>query len=121
MWSVTTRPSTASPRNSSRSFDSCPGFSAHHDLCARAAASFDSSVKGRPRRSFRASSPATGSRLYPPDLHPSGSGLLQAGDDVVDGVAHGLQIGEVFVVDVEADGALPQLLLQRFDQFDEGE
>ena len=35
-WSVTTTPSTASPRNSSRSFDSSPGCSAHHDRCVRA-------------------------------------------------------------------------------------
>ena len=35
-WSVTTTPSTASPKNSSRSFDSSPGCSAHHDRCVRA-------------------------------------------------------------------------------------
>ncbi len=39
-WSATTTPSTASPRNSSRSFDAwCPGAcSAHHDRCASACA-----------------------------------------------------------------------------------
>ena len=41
--------------------------------------------------------------------------------DIVDGVAHGAQVGEVFVVDGEADGALAELLLERLDQLDERE
>src|SRR5436305_810653 len=121
MWSVTTRPSTASPRNSSRSFDSWPGCSAHHDRCASAAASFDSSTKGRPRRSFSASRPLTGSRTLPPTWTRSGSGLLQSRHDVVDGVAHGLQVGEILVIDVKTDRAFTQLFLQGLHQFDEGE
>ena len=32
-------------------------------------------------------------------------------DDVVDRIAHGLQVTEVFVVDAEADGAFTELLL----------
>ena len=41
--------------------------------------------------------------------------------DVVDGVAHRLQVLEVLVVDAEPDGALAELLLERLDQLDQGE
>ena len=47
--------------------------------------------------------------------------LLQPADDVVDGVAHRLQVLEVFVVDAEADRALAELLLEGLDQLDEGQ
>src|SRR5438270_92636 len=47
--------------------------------------------------------------------------LGEAGDHVVDGVADRLQVLEVLVVDAESDGSFPQLLLQGFDQLDEGE
>jgi hypothetical protein len=47
--------------------------------------------------------------------------LLQPRDDVVDGVPDGLQVGEVLVVDVKADGPLAQLLFERFNELDEGE
>jgi hypothetical protein len=39
--------------------------------------------------------------------------------DVVDGVAHRLEILEVLVVDPEADGAFAELLLERFDELDQ--
>ena len=45
--------------------------------------------------------------------------LARALDDVVDGVAHGLEVGEVLVVDAEAGGPLAQLLLERLDQLDQ--
>ena len=47
--------------------------------------------------------------------------VLEPADDVVDGVAHRLQVLEVLVVDAEADGALAELLLQRLHQLDEGQ
>ena len=48
----------------------------------------------------------------------SSSTGAQSVHDVVDRVAHGLQVAEVFVVDAEADGALAELLLERLDQLD---
>ena len=41
--------------------------------------------------------------------------------DVVDGVAHGLEVFEVLVLDAEPDGALAELLLERLDQLDQRE
>ena len=41
--------------------------------------------------------------------------------DVIDGVAHGLQVFEILVLDPEAGDAARQLLLERFDQFDQGQ
>src|SRR5579885_2330970 len=110
MWSVTTRPRTASPRNSRRSFDSEPGFSAHQLRWASAADSRPRSANGLPSRSWSASSPATGSRSS-----------LRSEEHVVDCVSHRLEVGQVLVVDVEADRALAQLLLERLHQLDEGE
>ena len=46
---------------------------------------------------------------------------LQPADDVVDGVADRLQVLEVLVVDAEPDGALAELLLERFDELDQRE
>src|SRR3954451_25033522 len=110
MWSVTTRPSTASPRNSSRSFDSTDSVcSEHQDRCATERSSSSTSPKDRPIRS--ASSSMRGER--------SVSGESCA--DVVDGVAHCLQVLEVLVLDPEADGALAHLLLDGLDQLDERE
>ena len=40
---------------------------------------------------------------------------------VVNGVPDGLQVGEVLVLDAEADGALAQLLLERLDELDQGQ
>jgi hypothetical protein len=45
----------------------------------------------------------------------------EPGEDVVDRVAHGLDVLEVFVLDPEADAALPELLFEGFGQLDEGE
>src|SRR3954452_24941392 len=107
MWSVTTSPRTASPRNSRRSFDSSPSFSEHQDRCATECRSSSASTKDQPRR------PANASRAR------ACSG--ESGADVVDGVTHGLQVLEVFVLDPEPDGALAHLLLDRLDQLDQGE
>src|SRR5437764_10588710 len=112
MWSVTTRPRTASPRNSRRSFDSVPGFSAHQDRWARARVKSASSPKRRPNRSRRKSSAACSVRS---------TALAEAGDHVIDGVANSLQVFEVLVVDAEADRAFAQLLLQGLHQLDQGE
>ena len=98
MWSVTTRPSTASPRNSSRSFDASPAFSAHHERCASARASSSSVVE---RRARAARSSAASSALARQRLRSRSS--PSSADDVVDGVADGLQVLEVLVVDAEAD------------------
>ena len=107
-WSVTTTPSTASPRNSSRSLDGWPACSAHHERCTRAGAR-RSGARSRPRRSTSCG------RLG----YRKGDGVLEPADDVVDGVAHRLQVLEVLVVDAEPDGALAQLLLEGLDQLDE--
>src|SRR5688572_9057724 len=107
MWSVTTRPSTASPRNSRRSFDRIPACSEHHERCATARRSSSGSAKSQPIR------PASEASAW------SCSG--KSGADVVDGVAHGLQVLEVFVLDPEADGALAHLLFDGLDELDECE
>src|SRR5204863_7467279 len=80
------------------------------------------SVNGRPRRPFSASSPVSGSSAVPlSQAWSPESARLQAGDDVVNSVAYGLQVGEVLVIDVEAHGPLAQFLLEGLHQFDEGE
>ena len=45
----------------------------------------------------------------------------QLGDHVVDRIANGAEVLEVFVFDPEARGALGELLFDRFDQLDQGE
>src|SRR2546430_637599 len=121
------RPSTASPRNSRRSFDRESSFSAHHDRWAIAVDSNDGSVNCRPSRSARASSCSAFDRVRAPSAAGAASGRrpwlrgLELGDDVVDGVANRLQVLEVLVVDAEPHGALAELLLQRLDELDEGE
>src|SRR5579884_3943698 len=111
MWSVTTRPSTASPRNSRRSLEWLPGFSAHQERWATARASSSGSAKLRPSRSTRAATPSAG----------SGSGRSELGNHVVDRVADGLQVLEVLVLDAEADRPLAELLFEGLDQLDEGQ
>src|SRR5438132_9077631 len=111
-WSVTTSPSTASPRNSSRSLDSVPGFSAHHERWARAKVKRASSWKWRPTRCRREASAS---------CSVSSTALSEAGDHVVDGIAHRLQVLEVLVVDAEPHRPLAELLLQRFHELDQGE
>ena len=86
-----------------------PGCSAHHERWAIARASSAGSANvvpdalGEPSRLER----------QPPSR--------VARVDVVDGVADGLQVGEVLVVDAEADGALAELLLERLDELDQGQ
>src|ERR671911_690164 len=58
------RPSTASPRNSSRSLDSWPGFSAHHERCTSAGASTSGSSMLTPRRPASSSRGGTGSAIF---------------------------------------------------------
>jgi hypothetical protein len=41
--------------------------------------------------------------------------------DVIQCVSHGFQVFEVLVGEMEADGALAELLFERFDQFDQCE
>src|SRR5688500_3888295 len=108
--SAMTQPRTASPRNSSRSFDGSPATSAHHDRCDIARRSRRGSTNSYPMRSLSAdrSGSAAGS-----------SGVLDAGVHVVDRVPHGLQVLEVLVLDAEADGALRELLLERLDELDQ--
>src|SRR3954462_14999615 len=105
--SAMTQPRTASPRNSRRSFDGSPGISAHHDRCDIARRSIRGSTNSYPRRSLSAE--RSGSA-------PGRSGVLDAGVDVVDGVAHRLQVLEVLVLDAEPDGPFRELLLQRLDE-----
>src|SRR3954468_18624624 len=109
MWSVTTMPSTASPRNSSRSFDESSGCSAHHERCDSAWRSTPRSRKVQPSRDSKTTRASASMRLG----RGSGRGRSQARDHVVDGVAHGLQVPEVLVVDGEPDGALAEVLLER--------
>src|SRR5689334_14060097 len=111
MWSVTTRPSTASPRNSRRSFDASPGDSATHDRWARARCSSSESANWCASRSARASVAACSLS--------SGGGHL--GDHVVDGITHRLEVLEVFVLDAKADRAFTDFLLDGLDELDEGE
>src|SRR5213082_729794 len=116
MWSVTTKPSTESPRNSSRSFEASSAVSAHHDRWAMAC--WRSSTSPGACRSRRASASSSARRS------PGGSvssGSLELGDYVVDGVTNGLELLQVLVLDPEADRPLPQLLLQTLDQLDQGE
>ena len=108
--SVTTRPSTESPRNSSRSFEAKPECSAHQLRWVRARVSRAGSVKVYPSRSRE---------LVEGRIRRSA--LSQTAVDVVHGVAHGLQVLEILVVEVEPDRALAQLLLERLDQLDQGE
>src|SRR5678816_1609987 len=106
------RPSTASPRNSRRSLESLPGFSAHHDRWTSADASTSGVSRVTPRRSASSGSRGTG------------SGMMRAsepGEDVVDRVPHGLDVLEVFVLDAEAHTALAQLLLEGLGQLDQGQ
>src|SRR5437899_6861960 len=116
MWSVTTRPSTESPRNSNRSFEASSAVSAHHDRWAMACWSSWTSSGACPSR--RASASISTRRS------PGGSGSsgrLELGDHVVDSVTDGLEVLQVLVLDPKPDRSLPQLLLQALDQLDEGE
>src|SRR5438874_8990039 len=113
MKSVTTRPRTASPRNSRRSFDSKLGFSAQKDRCARARASIVRSSKGRPSRSSKRSRELSANGSPAPSAHPL--------DDVVDRVADGAEVGQILVFDPEALGPVLQLLLDGLHELDEGQ
>src|ERR671911_1200491 len=105
-------PSTASPRNSSRSLESCPGFSAHQERCTSAEARTSGDSRVTPRRSASSGSRGTGRRMV---------FASEPGEDVVDGVADGLDVFEVLVLDAEADAPLAQLFLQRLGQLDESQ
>ena len=111
---MTTRPSTASPRNSSRSFDWPPACSAHHDRCARRGSSSSGSANG-------VAEPLGRARQRLGRIGSQRRRRSTRADDVVDGVAHGLQVLEVLVLDAEPDGALAELLLEGLDQLDQGQ
>ena len=49
------------------------------------------------------------------------SDSAQLGDDVIDGVANGLEVFEVLILDAETDGAFADVLLEGLDEFDERE
>src|SRR4029450_4158370 len=106
------RPSTASPRNSRRSLESWPGFSAHQERCTRAGARTSGLDRWTPRRSASSSSLGTGSGMVVPS---------EPGEDVVHGVTHCLDVLEVFVLDAEPHAPFAQLLLERLGQLDEGQ
>src|SRR5918995_3502717 len=97
-------PSTASPRNSSRSFELKPMFSAHHERCTSAGASTSGSGSSTPRRAASSSRAGTGSGM---------TGPLEPREDVVDGVTHRLDVFQVLFLDAEADAPFADLLLQR--------
>src|SRR2546423_6472118 len=113
MKSVTTSPSTASPRNSSRSFDSNVGFSAQNERWAKERANRLRSSNGRPSRSSRRSRVLSANGLPAPSAHPL--------DDVLDRVADGTEVGEGLVFAPEPFGTVLQLLLDGLHQLDEGQ
>src|SRR6056297_1249532 len=117
--SAMAHPRTASPRNSSRSLLAAPGVSAHHERCASARCSSAGSEKRWPTRSARSSS--AGSAEFARAEPIAGSVRRGAFVDVVDRVPDGLEVLEVLVLDAEADRAVAQLLLERFDEFDQRE
>src|SRR6185437_7298378 len=84
--------------------------SPHQLRCARACCRRLRSPKVWPRRAARTTAPSA-----------PVSSLLELGVDVVNGVTDRAQVLEILVVDAEADGALPQLLLERLDQLDQRE
>src|SRR5262245_5845635 len=106
------RPSTASPRNSRRSLESWPGFSAHQERCTRAGARTSGLDRWTPRRSASSSSLGTGRGMVV---------ASEPGEDVVHRVAHCLDVLEVFVLDAEPHAPFAQLLLERLGQLDEGQ
>ncbi len=94
-WSATIAPSTASPRYSSRSFEGggrsdTVACSAHHERWASACTSRAGSANSCPIRCLSTSIAGWSTRTF---AHPA--------VDVVDRVAHGLQVFEVFVFDAE--------------------
>src|SRR5918997_1972014 len=124
MWSVTTSPSTASPRNSSRSFEGLPGVSAHHERWATARSSSSGSPKSWPSRvasAVRASAGRGRSGRASDATRRSAVAVraLEAGADVIDGVTDRPEVLEVLVLDAEAAGPLRHVLLDGLDQLDQ--
>src|ERR1039458_3221212 len=105
-------PTTGSPRNSSRSLET-RWCSAAYDECVTAISSV-ASASSRPIAWATARRPSEAAATCR-------SARLQSHLDVVDGVAHRLQVLEVLVVDPEPDRALAQLLFERLDQLDQRE
>ena len=116
MCSATTRPSTASPRNSSRSLEGTPSCSPHQLRCESAWCE-ERRVGERVPQPF-------GELRRAPVVHVHARADQPASSlayDVVDGVAHRAQVLEVLVIDAEAHRPLAQLLLQRLHQLDQGQ
>ena len=108
---ATMSPSTASPRNSKRSLDGAPPSCSPHQLrCARACCRRLRSPKVWPSRAASTAAPSA-----------PASPLLELGDHVVDGVPHGPEVFEVFILDPEPHGALPQLFLEGLHQLDQSQ
>ena len=130
---MTTSPRTASPRNSSRSFEPVPGFSAHQDRWASDRVSRSASPTVQPRRPASSlagdgSGAGTSGSVGCPRCRDGGRYPAEGGQagaqlchHVVDRVANRLQVLEVLVVDAKSDGPLGQLLLERLHQLDEGQ
>ncbi len=104
-WSATTKPSTESPRNSSRSLDSVPGVLGAPGAVGERLGQQRLVVRGVPERVDETASAEQrrrdGRRSAAVDTAPRVP--RQARDDVVDGVAHGLEVFEVLVLDAEPD------------------
>src|SRR5580693_3024449 len=104
-------PRTASPRNSRRSFEGAPPSCSPHQLrCASACCKRLMSPKLWPNRSASVAAPSA-----------PASPRLELGVDVVNGVTDGSQVFEVFIVNAEPDGPLPQLFFQALDQLDQSQ
>src|SRR5829696_1057119 len=126
MWSVTTSPSTASPRNSRRSFEGWPGVSAHQERWATARSRSSGSPKVWPRRAARPVRASAGGRRSGRASDATRRSAvavraLEAGADVVDGITDRPEVLEVLVLDAEAAGPLRQLLFDGLDQLDQRE
>src|ERR1700677_5199751 len=103
------RPSTASPRNSSRSLEGAPPSCSPHQLrWASACCRRLMSPNSWPNRSASAAAPSA-----------PGSPRLELGVDVVNGVSDGAEIFKVFIIDAEPHGPLPQLFFEPLDQLDQ--
>src|ERR671910_282116 len=87
------------------------GFSRPPDCSSPLPSSRGSSML-TPRRPASSSRCGTGSAIFV---------ASKSREDVVDGVTHRLDVLEVFVLDAEADAALPQVLLERFRQLDQSQ
>src|SRR5262249_51528147 len=100
-------------------FDVASGCSAQNERCTSAASRCDGSTNAQPSAPSRR---RMGSLAGTISANGARSALLaEPRHDVVDRVTDGVEIGEVFVVEGEADGAFADVFLERFHQLEEGE